>query len=302
MKKISISLFVTLLLSCLALTGCQQQADPATILAQMMKFCSEIKQTSFTGQFNLVGASPVGIFNGLNDLSINATGRVDLASIDSFRYSANLNVSGRSAEGSTKIGAEIRSLPDYSYFKVTDISMPLGLPFSLATDDKWYKIKKSNLAEGNTLGASNKSLSDSEIIKIRELTTTANLFTVTQVLPEEVVNNLTTYHFKAKINPDDLSNFFEGLTEITDSKVSLDIPYLVKLGEGSSFDLWVAKKNFSLVKLKIMSLNNAEADLPNFKLDLNFSKFNSPVDVKPPATVTSDFSLEKFFGISLNNL
>jgi hypothetical protein len=82
----------------------------------------------------------------------------------------------------------------------------------------------------------------------------------------------------------------------------MDTPYLVKLGEGSSFDLWIAKKNFSPVKLKIISLNNTDVDLPNFKLELNLSQFNSPVEVKSPATVTSDFSLEKFFGISLNNL
>lgn len=302
MKRTSLGLLILLLLGSFVLVGCQKQADPAVTLAQMMKFFSGIKQASFTGQFNLVGASRLAVFNGLNDLSIGATGRIDLANIDNFRYIANLNVSGKGVEGSTRIGAELRSLSDYNYFKVTDISMPLGLPFSLATDDKWYKIKKSDLAEGNTLGGSNKSLSDDEITKIRELTATANLFTVTQILPEEVVNNLTTYHFKAKINSNGLRNFLEGLEKVTNSQVSLDIPYLVKLGEGSSFDLWIAKKNSSPVKLKIISLNNVASNLPNFKLDLNLSQFNSPVDIKPPTTVISDFNLEKFFGISLNNL
>lgn len=301
MKRSWLSL-VGLILGSLVLVGCQQQTDPDATLVQMMKFCSDIKQANFAGKFNLVGASRLAAFNGLNDLSIDAIGRFDLANISNFRYSVNLNVSGNGAEGSTRIGAELRSLPDYNYFKVTDISMPLGLPFSLKTDDKWYKIKKSNLVQENILGATNKLLHDNEITKIRELVATANLFIPTQILPEEVVNNFTSYHFKAKINSDVLRNLLKDIEKIANDKLSFDISYLVKLGENNSFDLWIAKKNFSLIKLKVVSLNNIATDLPNFKLELNLSQFNSPVEIKPPATATSDFSLEKFFGISLNNL
>lgn len=302
MKRISFGLLIGSLLSCFVLAGCQKPLDPIVTLSQTMKFCSNIKQANFAGQFNLVGASRSAIFNGLNDLTIGATGRIDLSSMENFRYLANLNVTGKGVEGSTKIGAELRSLPDYNYFKVTDISMPLGLPFSLATDDKWYKVKKSTLTAENTLGANNKSLSDAEMAKIRELVASANIFVVTQVLPEEVVNNLTVYHFKSKINPDGLRKFLNDIIQATNSKLSFDVPYTVRLGEGSSFDLWVAKKNSSLVKIKVMSLNNTENDLPNFKLDINFSQFNAPVEVKAPSTAVNDFSLEKFFGISLNNL
>lgn len=302
MKKISLGLLVIWSLGCFVLPGCQKQVDAAATIEQMMKFCSDLKQISFAGQFNLVGASHFAAFNGLNDLDVDASGKVDLTNANNFKYSANLNVSGKSAEGSTRIGAEVRSLPDYNYFKVTDISVPLGLPFSLAADDKWYKIKKSALAEENTLGGNAKSLNDNEIAKIRNLIASANLFVTTQILPEEVVNNFTSYHFEAKINPAGLGSFLENLTAITHDKTTINIPYLVKLAESSSYDLWITKKNFGLVKLKITSLNNNEADLPNFKLELNLSQFNSPVEVKLPAAVTSDFSLEKFFGISLNNL
>ena len=302
MKRISLTLLTVLLLGLFVLVGCQQQIEPENILVSMMKFSSEIKQVNFAGQFSLVGASRSVAFNGLNDLSVDAVGQIDLTSADDLRYSANLNVSGTSAEGSTRIGAELRSLSEYSYFKVTDISMPLGLPFSLAADDKWYKIKKSGLTGENTLGGSNKPISDSEMVKIRELVTEANLFTVTQILPEEVINNFTSYHFKAKINTPGLRTFLEGLAKTTNNRISIDIPYLIRLGEDSSFDLWITKKNFSLAKLKITSLNNTEVDLPNFKFELNLSQFNLPIDIKPPAVVTSDFSLEKFFGVSLNNL
>ncbi|OGB74204.1 hypothetical protein A2V68_00305 [candidate division Kazan bacterium RBG_13_50_9] len=290
------------LLATLSLGGCGVKTDPAVVLDRVSQAMSLTKQAAFVGQFNLSGDPEHNLFEGLSELSVRFEGRADLASLNGLQYLISLLVNGSSAEGSTRIGAEVRSFPDYNYFRITDVAIPLDLPFALTTDNKWYKVKRSSDSGANVLGSNPRLISDEEWEQVRGLIGSSRLFLTDQLLPDETVNGTRSYHLKVIIDRFALVGFLDQLDAITRGKLQLDRAAWMKLVDGYNYDLWITKRGYRLTRLKVAGTYiGDELRQVDFDLSLNLTNFDTPVEVTRPSEV-EDFSLQRLFGLPLGNL
>lgn len=263
---------------------------------------SMVKQFEFAGQFSLTGTSGHPVFEGLGDLNISFDGRANLSSLDSFSYLINLLVYGMSGNGSTQIGAEVRSFSDYNYFKITDIVMPLGLPFSLTTDNQWYKIRRSENGNADVLGANPRLITAAELEQIRALISHSRLFLADQRMPDETVNGVRSYHLRVIVDRFALDDFLDQLNQVTHGKLKLDKSVWMRIVDGYSYHLWITKRDYQLTKLEVQDAYVDESDQEiAFSVKLNLTQFDVPVNITRPSEVM-EFSLPRLFGLPLGSL
>ena len=285
----------------LLLGGCGIKLEPAVVLERMAVAMSQVKQVSVDGQIKLSGNSDTAIFNGLQSLSALFSGRLDISSPSALRYLITLNLAGQGAEGNTKIGAEIRGLPDYTYFRVQEAQVPAGLPISLTPDNRWYKVKnpEPGAAEGNVLGGSNR-LTDAEGLQLRALVSGSRLFTVQTVLGDETIKGVRAYHFAALVDATALANLLDGIQAATNGKIKPNRESALKLAKDYTYDLWVSKNDYHLIKL-VARGNLSPAGQSESMIELGLSRFDSPVSIVAPSEV-KEFSLESLLKSPLGQL
>lgn len=265
----------------------------------MMESLSQIKQVEATGQLKLSGNSDTDIFNGLKELIANFTAKVNLVNLDGLKFSLALNLSGQAPEGTTKIGAEIRGLPDYTYFRIQEANTPDGSLLSLAPDARWYKVKNPESNTGNILGGGGRLTSD-DGLKIRELIKSAKLFTIQTILGDETIKGVRSYHLAALIDQTALLNLVDAVKSVTHNRVALDRSKALLLATDYTYDLWISKRDYRLVKL-IAHGNLAAAGRSESVLEVFLSNFNSPINVVSPSEVR-EFNLNDLLKAPLNPL
>ncbi|OGB74792.1 hypothetical protein A2810_00565 [candidate division Kazan bacterium RIFCSPHIGHO2_01_FULL_49_10] len=292
-------LIITVLLLPLLLSGCGPQVELGVAVDRMMEKLSEVKQVEAVGQLKLVGESETAIFNGLKELVADFTAKADFANLDKLRFSLTLNLSGQAPEGATKIGAEIRGLPDYTYFRVKEANAPSGSPLSITSDARWYKVKNPEVSSGNVLGGGNR-LTNEDGIKIRELIRSAKLFTVQTVLSDEVIKGVRSYHLAALIDQSALSDLLDAIQLVTGERVVLDRAKLMRLASDYTYDLYISRRDYHLVKL-IAHGNLSTAGQSESVLEILFSRFDSPVGVVAPSEV-KEFNINDLLKSPLGQL
>lgn len=285
----------------LLLGGCGVKLEPTVVLARMAESMSQVKQVVIEGQLKLSGNSDTAIFNSLQTLSAVFTGRVDINDPGALRYLIQLDLSGQGAEGSTKIGAEIRGLPDYTYFQVQEAKVPSSLPVSLTPDKRWYKVKnpEEGPAGGNILGGGNR-LTNAEGLQLRSLINNSRLFTAQTVLADETIKGVRTNHFAAMIDKTALANLLDGVQTATNGKIKPNREAALKLATDYTYDLWISRSDHRLIKL-VAQGNLSPVGQSESMIELNFSRFDSPVSVAAPSEV-KEFTLESLLKSPLGQL
>ncbi len=300
MKNLYITISVILLT--LILSGCGVKTDPGFVLDQMEISMSTIEQMEFSGEFSLTGDTNQVILEDLSDLTVRLDSKIDLADFENLKYLINFLVDGAGADGVTRLGAEVRSFADYNYFRVTDISMPLNLPFSLTTDDNWYKVKKSVSNGNNVLGVDPGLFTNKEFNQIRQLFRDSKFFVPYKILPDATVNSMRSYHIIATIDQEVLDRFIYQLDIIADGKLGIDKSFISQLLSSYQYNLWITREEYKLTKLMV---NGSYVDRDNndigFEAEVNLTHFDIPMDITRPSNV-QDFSLDHLFGLPLGSL
>lgn len=297
MHRIKIgALFIALLLS---LGGCGVKLSPAAALERMAEAMSQVNQVEMAGQLQLAGTTETAIFNGLRDLAADFTGKIDVANLDALYYTLDLTLTGQGEEGNTKVGGELRGLPDYTYFRVREAVTPPNSPLALTADDRWYKIKNPDDGAGDVLG-SGRRLTEAEGLRIRELIKSSRLFSAQTVLSPETVKGARTYHFTAVLERGALSSWLDALQIILGDKLKFDREAMMKLADNYTYDLWISQRDYRLVK--IIARENFSADgKPQATLELDLFHFDSPVNIAVPSEV-QEFTLESLLRSPLGQL
>lgn len=295
--------FIILLIpALLILGGCGNKTDPAEVLANMNISMSEIKQVKINGQFNLLSNAGQTIFEGLSDLDIIFNSQLDLADAKDFKYSISLLVDGTGPEGSTRLGADIISLFDYNYFRITDIILPLGLPFSLTTDDNWYKVKKVTTSDENILGSNPNLLTNTEVLAIRRLISKTQFFIPLETKPDATVNGFRSHHISVILDEIVLLEFIDQLSNVTNNKLNLDKNIVQYLANDYKYDFWITKKDSKLTKAKINGIYANNNDEIVFDAEINLINFDFIADINAPSKNVEEFKLDNLFGLPLANL
>lgn len=295
--------FIILLIpTVLILGGCENKIDPKETLADMSISMSEIEQVKVEGKFNLLSNNGETIFEGLSDLDIIFNGQLNLAEIKDFKYSANFMVDGTGPDGSTRLGADIISLFDYNYFRITDIVLPLGLPFSLTTDDNWYKVKKSTISNKNILGSNPNLLNNAEISAIRKLISETQFFIPLETKPDTTVNGFRSHHISVVFDEIVLYEFINQLSNITNNKLKLDKNFVKYVVNDYKYELWITAKDSKLTKIKINGIYENNNNEIVFDTEINLINFNIPLSINAPSKGVEEFKLDSLFGLPLADL
>jgi len=278
------------------LGGCgTQPEEPPVVLSKMMKAISKTEKLEFSGNFQIVGNSTLSLLQGLQDLQVSGIGKINLRDVKNFKYLLDVIISGTSSEGKTEVGAELRSFPDYSYFRVTQLKVPLGLPFSLSADKRWYKIR-SNGENQDWLG-STQPLTNDQIQQLRGLIAQSQLFNIVQKFPDETVNGTRAYHWQVAIDATELLKLFSSWSTTARSIDNVDWKHLAAMLVDYQYELWINKYNYQLVEMSIKGwYDNPDRQRTDFITQLIFKKFNTTINIERPTNV-EEFNLRQLLGL-----
>ncbi|MBU1092240.1 hypothetical protein KJ836_01015 [Patescibacteria group bacterium] len=303
MKQKYSLLFGGMLVLVLGLVGCGVKVEePQVILEKMTKAMSQIEQMEFAGDFKLTGKSNLALLQGLNDLLVSGSGKINLLDIKDLRYLLNVTISGMSSEGKTEIGAELRSFPDLNYFRLTDIAVPLGLPFSLSADNKWYKIKSNNTDQNNILGATS-PLNNDQVVQIRQLIAQSKLFNVVQKFPDETVFGTRTYHWQISFEETALRQLVNSWINITGNQDQVNSQKLSAMLSDYNYEVWINKRDYHIIKATVNGwYDNEENQQVDFLVNISLSGFNTRQDISRPTNNAEEFNLRQLLGLPSGTL
>jgi len=284
------------LLSLLILGGCGiKTEEPPIVLGKMTQTMSKLEQLEFSGEFNLVGNSTLPLLQGLQDLQITGNGVINLTDVNNLRYLLNLIIGGKGSEGNTEIGAELRSFPDCNYFRITRIALPLGLPFSLSADNKWYQIKSGG-QNREWLGSA-QPLTNEQMQQIRALVAQSKLFNVVQKLPDETVNGTRTYHWQVAIDSEILRVLLRDWANIATLAENVDLEKWTTMLSDYNYEFWINKRDYRLMRAQIEGwYDDASSQRADFTIKINLNKFNSVAAIERPSNV-QEFDLRQLLGL-----
>lgn len=282
----------------MGLSGCGSAISPEVVLDNMHKSMSVVEQFEFSGNIDLSGDLQEEILNGLTQLVVSIDGKIKMASLADLQYLISLMVDGQGSDGATRIGAEVKSFSDYNYFRMIDISLPLGLPFSLIADDQWYKVKKSYNDDPNVLGAT-RSITNVEFNQIKNLISNNSLFSIKQSLPEQTVNGVRSHHLLVTINESSWNELLSQLNSSISNGSKINTRQLIQLLGEYEYDLWITRQDHKLTRIATKGVYiNDNDNLINFEIEINLTGFNVPVEIVRPSEV-HEYQLDNLFGLPL---
>ncbi len=285
-----------LALGLLILGGCGVKSEePAAVFAKMTQTMSQIEQLEFSGEFNILGSSTVALLQGLQDLRVSGSGRVNLTNANNIKYLLNLLITGMSSEGKTEIGAELRSFPDVNYFRLTQITMPLGLPFSLAPDNKWYQIKSGG--QNRELLGSNQPLTPDQLQLIRGLIANTKLFNVVQKFPDETVGGTRVYHWQVAVDKAATRGLLQNWSNLTNPEDSINLEQWAAMLSDYTYEFWIGKYDHRLMRVLIKGwYDSLDQQRVEFNTQINFDRFSSIPAIERPTNV-QEFNLRQLLGL-----
>lgn len=286
-----------LVLGFVTLSGCGvKPTAPPVVFAKMMQVMSVLEQAKFSGEFKLLGESSVPLLKGLKDLQVTGTGEVNLTDIKNTKYRLNLIISGMGEDGKTEIGTELRSFPDRNYFRITQISLPMGLPFSLAADKKWYQIKSGG-QNSDWLGF-NQPITKEQVLAIRQLIAGSQLFNVVQKFPDETVNGSRTYHWQVAVDKDAIRKLLQDWSAIVAPATPIDINQWASKFSDYKYEFWINKYDHKLSRVNIKGWYDGTLEQrADFAVMINFDKLNTAVNIERPTNNVQEFDLRQMLGV-----
>lgn len=286
-----------LMLGLVVLGGCGvKPEEPPVVFAKMMQVMSALEQTKFSGEFKLLSNSNIPLLQGLKDLRVVGSGEISLMDVKNTKYLLNLVISGMGEDGKTEIGTELRSFPDRNYFRITQISLPMGLPFSLAADKKWYQIKSSG-QNSDWLGFNQPATSE-QVASIRQLIAQSQLFNVVQKFPDETVSGSRTYHWQIAVDVNAMRKLLQDWSGIIQPATPIDAnQWAIKLSD-YKYEFWINKYDHKLSRVNIKGwYDGVSEQRADFEVTINFDRMNTAVKIERPSNNVQEFDLREMLGV-----
>ncbi len=306
--------------------------SPEVILDKMVHNLKTIKTTrsetvlkvDYSGQdlFSARGSSsgslPTTGVKGKASLQVKVTATSDIKDEKNPRVAASFNVeSGGDLVEVSNIRAGVDLVVDqgvgYLRLNTADFGMAGDIfdasSFTETIKGKWIKVdlKELEAMGGGSygLGESNNSSTNNQVNleKITEIFKKHRFLKVGEVLPDEVVDGESAYHYRLKLDRDKLTDFIVELGNYVQNtsgtmRVSTDevkkqmdnsFNFIDKYVSGSNFDIWITKKDKLPKKVLLgAELKDTESDGKlSLSLDVSYSGFNEPVEIKAPENAES---------------
>ena len=197
-----------------------------------------------------------------------------------------------------KTQVEVIGVGDIAYFKINNLPDLLTsfLGDSSGLENQWIKsdpkeVGKEFGVEEEVKGAKDEELTPEEKEKIKEAFLGSKLFKVTEKLPAEKIEKVSTHHYKFTVDKDELVKLLEEVVKITgDELLAEDEIKSTKEESEIEGELWIGKRDFQLHKitLDIGFKDKEESGLSaTLKLSTQFKNHNKPVNIDIPSSAKS---------------
>lgn len=262
----------------------EKELSPEEVLERMSVEMGSVTSFEYAGEVN--ASTQIG-FSGLGqstsssetmDFNMNIFGRSDISNPSEPKASLVLSLRTSALQpfvpGELGLSMEVVSLGNDTYMKLTQVPV-VGLFDLSSTTNQWINLDTSSLAE--QFGFAPETLTETaswnfsaeELERVRK--TFSRFITVTEVLPDELVDGVDTYHYRFGLNK-------SGLEPGLDQLASL-------VGE-----IWIGKEDYRLYKVS-GTLGIRDSLSPDVVSTANFSSlyrnYNVPVVISAPLEVRS---------------
>ncbi len=245
-----------------------KDAINTTISAKSQHFAMEVNATT------QVGTQPTNINLKLEGDS----SKEPAAMLANFDGTIGVEGASLSAKG------ELRLLDNNLYAKIDTLPTIPGLPLPVGLQGQWIKIPAEDLEK--TSGAQVKFFDPAQQVQIEQLLKDTDLFKDVTKEKDEVIDGVKTYHFKAKVDKEQLTKLLIEISKITAGQDASE-KEVQSLKEGLnaigdlSVDLNVGKSDHYLYRFKTDLVIPGETET---KVSLTFkgSKYNEQVNIVAP--------------------
>ncbi len=209
----------------------------------------------------------------------------------------SFDIRGESGKNSFSVKGEIKRIGEITYQKLTDLrssqtsqSQEILL---LAMKGRWFKFDPKKIKEFlKIFPAEQREKLEKEIGENEEywkrlsgLMNNKNLYVVEKQLPDDKIGHKKAYHYLVRINT---SQFKKEV-----SKLLSPMPELKGMDKLNQFfeevsqakgDLWIGKRDLYIYRIKIAKkIETSSGQKILLSIEVDYSKFNQPFQIKPPA-------------------
>lgn len=213
----------------------------------------------------------------------------DLADKKSPKVFGTLNLSVTAQGIQLMFSSEYKAINDNAYFRLVQIpelfkntKIPLDVN---KYKELWIKIPLEKYKKTWKV--------DPQIVmeEVKKWAKEEKIFAKIEKLKPEKINENSCYHYMCALNKDALLNLFTRLGKISgknaDEKTYAKASEEINKLKGINIELWVAKKDMMLNKVKLAEIEITPMNLDNsVKISFEgiYSKYNVPVNIQPPET------------------
>ncbi|AKM84927.1 MAG: hypothetical protein VE98_C0001G0473 [candidate division Kazan bacterium GW2011_GWA1_50_15] len=265
------------------LSACSSRSlSSGEVVQRFSTALADLHSFHYDASLSLSGGISTVLGQKLSSAQFRLTGDVMSPDITNPRVSLQASMQGTASQGDLTLAGQLIGLPDYTYFKLTDLNFPTLLPVSLGADSRWYRVKRpAPDASGNRLGASvGQQLTDEQVLAIHNMIASTTIFEVSQTFPDETVYGQRAYRYQAKLRPDNMRYLAAQVSAITGTSTG-DLSLLDQLNNYTA-DIWINKRNFQLARIKIEDIYLANSVPVSFSLDLGLSRQNEKISIAAP--------------------
>jgi hypothetical protein len=267
----------------LSLSGCIfQKPAPDEVIAKFAQASSTLTTFQYSADLILAGRLPIAIVEGASNAVVKLTGSANNQDPNNPQFTLQASILGTASAGGFGINGDLVSVGDYTYFRMTNLSLPTLAPVTLGADSHWYKVHHVGVANPNEnkLGVLEKTAFTTEQIEqLRKLLADTSLFEVTEILPDATVSGQRSYHYRTKLKAESITSLSQQISTL------LNIPLTEQnLNNLSDYqpELWINKRTFQLSQFKLSGLYQTDGVPTDFDLTLGLSHQNEKLTITPP--------------------
>jgi len=285
--------------------------SPDSVIGRMVDKMVSLKtyHSDFKVNLNLNGSNPSSVSMELN-------GDSDVSSPQEPKLSSDLyfKLDEIRTGDSLEMKAKTIVISDNAYFKLEELNLPasLNLYMDMAGINKNKIIGKwikENREAPSGLGKKKLSQEEKNELekKIKDIFRKEKIYKIEKILPAEKINNEETYHYLLSLDKDGLKKILPDLLKVAKSYYPKDktsgiydslfqgenlnkaIDKFFEKTGGLKAEIWIGRRNFYLLKLKIekkINMANFSDELEGntlINLIVSISKFNEKLTIKAPA-------------------
>lgn len=256
--------------------------EPEEVIEQMINNMKDIRQISFKTKIEVKSLNNQ---EKEKSLLIEINNDSDTSDKDNMKLEGKFSLISASEETQMLIAGDYKKAEKKSFLKLTTVPV-LPTPFAFIDlsilKNQWIKLSE-NPQE------SKESTKD----KILNFLEKNKVYSIKKELSDEEINNKKTYHFLLGLSRENVDQLIKSISIPDDPSLNLlgdpeDITNdLAKNINDLEVEIWIGKEDKLIYKIGIYKeIENQLKDRPEIRLgvslEINFSNFNEPLNIKAP--------------------